>query len=373
MLSELVRAHRVIVCCGAGGVGKTTTAASLAIAAARLGRRVLVLTIDPSRRLAEALGVSRNPPEPVALPADRQAAARIKAPGSIDAWMLDPKLVTDSAVRRFARTEEAVQAILQNRLYQQGTQMVAGMHEYTAMKALHQFIVEGRYDLVVLDTPPSRNALDFLDAPGRLSRFLDGPIFRMFLPAEGGLLAQTGARVVWRVLETALGATFATELKSFFHVFSQLLGSLSNDLNDVRLRLSADDVAFVLVTTASPAALTEARFFHDKIRQLGLPFGGFVVNRSMAVRNDRIFPTPSLLAPEASEALKTGLDKLKWLARAEALAAARDRGLLAELALRGGQSAFSIALPNVTAGAGDIATLDQLADLILDERRSGPR
>ena len=372
-LSELAQHNRVIVCCGAGGVGKTTTAASLGVAAARLGRRVLVLTIDPSRRLAEALGVSRNPPEPVALPLDRQAALGIQAPGSLEAWMLDPKLVTDNAVRRFARSEESAQAILQNRLYQQGTQMVAGLHEYTAMKSLHQFISEGRYDLVVLDTPPSRNALDFLDAPGRLARFLEGPIFRMFVPSEGGLIAQTGARLVWRVLDTALGATFASELKAFFNVFSQLLTSLSTDLVEVRKRLSAADVGFVLVTTASPAALTEAHFFHEKIRQLELPFGGFVVNRSRAVRTDKVFPTNALLDEHASEALQRALEKLKWLAREEALEATRDRGLLADLALRGGQDAFSLALPNVAAGTGDMERLSALAGLILDERRSGPR
>lgn len=271
MLFELARDHRVIVCCGAGGVGKTTTAASLSVAAAELGRRVLVLTIDPSRRLAEALGVSRNPPKPVALSRDRLAVVGIEPPGSLEAWMLDPKLVTDNAVRHFAKTEEAAQSILSNRLYQQGTQMVAGLHEYAAMKALHQFITEERYDLVVLDTPPSRNALDFLDAPSRLARFLEGPIFRIFLPSEGSLWAQTGTRLVWRVIDTALGSSFAGELKAFFTIFSQLLGSLSTDLVDVRQRLSAPDVAFVLVTTSSPAALTEAHFFHDKIGSSSSP------------------------------------------------------------------------------------------------------
>ncbi len=372
-LSALARDHRVIVCCGAGGVGKTTTAASVAVAAARLGRRVLVLTIDPSRRLAEALGVARNPADPVALSLERQAAVGIQAPGSLEAWMLDPKLVTDTAVRRFARSEEVAQAIFQNRLYQQGTQMVAGLHEYTAMKALHQFILEGRYDLVVLDTPPSRNALDFLDSPSRLARFLEGPIFRTFLPAEGGLLAQTGVRLLWRVLDTALGSAFAGELRVFFSVFAQLLSSLNTDLVEVRQRLSAPDVAFVLVTTASPAALAEAHFFHDRIRQLGLPFGGFVINRSRAAQARKVFPMPSLPDADAAGPLATGLEKLKWLARSEALEAARDRGLLADLALRGGHDAFSLALPNVTAGTGDMEMLNALAGLILEERRSGPR
>jgi hypothetical protein len=127
------------------------------------------------------------------------------------------------------------------------------------------------------------------------------------------------------------------------------------------------------VTTSSPAALTEAHFFHDKIRQIGLPFGGFVVNRSAAAWSPKLFPNSALLEEGASEPLKSGLEKLKWLARREGLEAARDRGLLADLALRGGSEAFSLALPNATAGAGDLDMLNTLATLILDERRSGPR
>src|SRR4051812_3115558 len=148
-IGELIRNRRVIVCCGAGGVGKTTTAAALSLAAARAGRRVLVLTIDPSKRLAETLGVSRNPPTPVAVPPDRQIAAGIHAPASLDAWMLDPKLVADESVRRLTKNPEDAERVLGNRIYQQVSSMVAGMHEYTAMEALHRLVNEGRYDLVV--------------------------------------------------------------------------------------------------------------------------------------------------------------------------------------------------------------------------------
>lgn len=372
-LGQLIETNKVIVCCGAGGVGKTTTAASVALGGARLGRKVLVLTIDPSRRLAETLGVSRNPPEPVAVPEDRQRAAGILPPGNLDAWMLDSKLVADDAVRRFAGSEERARPVLENRLYQQATLILAGLHEYTAMKALHRFITEGHYDLVVLDTPPSRNALDFLEAPKRLAGFLDGAIFRMFMPAKAGLVGRAGVRLIARVLRLVFGAEFATELTAFFESFSALFESLNADILDVRERLTQGDTAFLLVTTPSEAAMTEAHFFHARILQLGLPFRGFVLNRSQAGRSDKVFPDAELLALDASPALASGLEKLKWLARSEHLQVARDRGLLADLALRGGTAAFALALPNLPAGANDIATLSQIATLVIAERRSGPR
>jgi anion-transporting ArsA/GET3 family ATPase len=372
LLAALVEHSKVIVCCGAGGVGKTTTAASLALAAARLGRKVLALTIDPSRRLAETLGVSRNPAEPVPLPAELQQAAGIVPPGSVDAWMLDAKLVADESVRRFAGSEERAQRIMANRIYQQATTMVASMHEYTAMKALHRFVTEDHYDLVVLDTPPSRNALDFLDAPSRLASFLDGSIVSMFMPSRSGLLKRAGTRVMNKVLGAVFGADFTAEMTAFLETFSELFASLSTDLKNVRQRLTQKDVAFLLVTSPSTAAITEAHFFHDRVLQLGLPFRGFILNRCSSDAG-KLFPNPALLVPDAPEALKTGLEKLKWLARSEALQVLRDRGLLAELALRAGKDSFALAFPELPAGAQDIATLSRIADIALSERRSGPR
>ncbi|MBI3726047.1 ArsA family ATPase, partial [bacterium] len=257
-LESLVRDLQIIVCCGAGGVGKTTTAAALALAGARMGRRVLVLTIDPSRRLAETLGVARNPPRPVPLPQDRLTAAEIVLPAYLEAWMLDPKLIADEAVRRLTRTEEEAERILKNRIYQQVTAMVAGMHEYTAMEALHELVREGRYDLVVLDTPPSRNALDFLEAPGRLASFLDGKIFRLFLPKEGGIIRRAASALVNRVLQGVFGAEFAGDLTVFFSTFSGIFGALNRNVTKMREFLSRPNVAFLLVTSPQAAALLEA-------------------------------------------------------------------------------------------------------------------
>lgn len=369
-LSELVQHRRAIVCCGAGGVGKTTTAASLSLAAARLGRKVLVLTIDPSRRLAETLGVSQNPPEPIPLSPDRQRAAGIEPPGSLHAWMLDARRVCDDSVRRFAKDEATAQRLLGNRVYQQATQMVSGLHEYTAVKALHRFITEGVYDLVVLDTPPSRNALDFLDAPSRFSGFFDGGIFKVFLPVGSTVFGKATARVVAKVLGAVFGGDFAGEMSSFLASFATLFGAMNADFKEIRALLAREESAFLLVTTPSEAALAEAHFFHDKIVTLGLPFGGFILNRSAALSRKE-FPEPSMVPDDGLPALRSALERMKGLARKEHLEAARDRGVLAELALRGGLTAFAVPLPNIAAGASDVATLATLATHILEERRSG--
>ena len=195
MIGDVLANKRVIVCCGAGGVGKTTVSASLALAAARAGRRVLVVTIDPSRRLAETLGVSRNLPEPTELPAERLAAAGVSAPGSLAAWMLDPQLVSDRVVHGFSKSEDDARRLLANPIYQNVTAMVAGMQEYTAVEALHGFVRDDRYDLIVLDTPPSRNALRFLEAPHRASGFLDGRVFNLFIPGEGSIIRRFASRL----------------------------------------------------------------------------------------------------------------------------------------------------------------------------------
>ncbi len=370
-LSDLVSTKRAIICCGAGGVGKTTTSASLAVAAARQGRRVLVLTIDPSKRLAETLGVSQNSPEPTALTVERSQAAGISPPGLLHAWMLDPKRVSDESVRSFARDNGALETLLHNRIYQQATEMVTGLHEYTAVKALHRFITEGVYDLVVLDTPPSRNALDFLDAPSRFAGFFDTGVFKLFLPKKApGLLGRAAGRLVNRVLGSVFGDEFANEMSAFLGTFASLFGALNADFKEIRHFLTTEHVSFLLITSQSDAALAEAHFFHDKIVTLSYPFAGFILNRSSA-RIEKEFPRPAIIPPNATAALKSAIEKLKWVARIEHLQAERDRGVLADLGLRGGSHAFAIPLPEMPEGASDVATLSAMADLILQERRSG--
>jgi anion-transporting ArsA/GET3 family ATPase len=358
-IGDLIRQRRIIVCCGAGGVGKTTTAAAMSIAGARAGRRVLVLTIDPSRRLAETLGVSRNPKDPVRVPDDRQRAAGIAAPGQLDAWMLDPKLVADSAVRRLTKTPEDAEKIISNRIYQQVSTMVAGMHEYTAMEALHRLVNEGKYDLVVLDTPPSRHALDFLEAPRRLSGLVDSRAISAFLPSADSLVGRAASKVIQAILGAVFGEEFAVEFVSFLSTFTGIFRSLNVDVNEMRTFLSGADVAFLLVSSPAPETLNEAYFFQDKTRELELPFRGFVLNRSRAAMGERPMPPAEL---KGDVVLASALRKFRAIAEQEQHAVLRDRALLAELGQRAGKDATALALPEFPQGADDIGTLVAVAD-----------
>jgi len=370
-VGDLLRTKQIIVCCGAGGVGKTTTAAALSLAAARAGRRVLVLTIDPSRRLAETLGVSRNPPEPVAVPKERQALAGIQAPATLEAWMLDHKLVADSAVRRLTKTPEEAERVLGNRVYQQISTMVAGMHEYTAMEALYRLVKGGRYDLVVLDTPPSRHALDFLEAPRRLSRLIDTRAISSFLPKSDSLVARAASKVIERILGAVFGEDFASEFVTFLSMFSGIFQSLNVDVNTMRTFLSGPDVAFLLVSSPAPTTLAEAHFFQDKTRELGLPFRGFVLNRSRALNVGKPFPDLTMIdgvgsgdEGDIAQAARRGMEKLQGMAKAELEWANRDLALLRDLEIRAGENATAIALPELPQGADDMGTLISVADVL---------
>ncbi|MBL9037708.1 MAG: AAA family ATPase, partial [Archangium sp.] len=182
-LNTVITSKRVIVCCGAGGVGKTTTSAALALAAARSGRRVLVLTIDPAKRLAQALGLKDHMRTPTPIPKEKLDEAGVTT-GTLHAWMLNPDVVFEALVRRLATSPAQAKRILDSRLFRHLSELVAGMQEYTAAEALYELSQSGAYDLIVLDTPPARNALDFLEAPGKLAKFLDEKILNLFLPGK---------------------------------------------------------------------------------------------------------------------------------------------------------------------------------------------
>ncbi len=359
-INQLIVAKKIVVCCGAGGVGKTTTAASLSLAAARAGRKVLVLTIDPSKRLAETLGVSRNPPKPVSVPMERQQLAGIHPPACLDAWMLDSKLVADEAVRRLTKTPEDAERVLSNRIYQQVSSMVAGMHEYTAMEALYRLVHEGRYDLVVLDTPPSRHALDFLEAPRRLSRLVDSKALHAFLPRADSLVAKAASRVLQAVLTAVFGEEFARDFVSFLSTFTSIFQSLNVDVNDMRSFLSSPEVAFLLVTSPAAATLAEADFFFEKTKELKLPFHAFILNRSRAHDQGWRFPDESQFS-DLPPSMRPAIKKLQILAENERAASQKDAALLLQLKEKAGSTATAIALPNLPQGADDMGTLVTIA------------
>jgi anion-transporting ArsA/GET3 family ATPase len=352
---------RVVAVCGAGGVGKTTTSAAFALAAARAGRRVLVLTIDPSKRLAQTLGVSAHAPEPVPLSVDLQREAGIAEPGSLSAWMLDPQAVSDQTVRRLAPDTASAERLLQNRIYRNVTSMIAGMQEYMAVEALHEFVRDDRYDLVVLDTPPSRDALRFLEAPSRATAFLEPRILKLFVPGSTNRVRRAATLVFERLLDRAFGEKARREIQLFFENFEQVLLYLSGNQGEMRDFFGGDDVAFLLVSSPKPEALEEAFFFEAKARGLSLPLAGYVLNRSLAWRSELPLPAESLLPPDASPAARRGLSRLAPFAEREADSAARHAAMLSALAARS-PGTFALALPELLDGASELVSLGALAE-----------
>jgi anion-transporting ArsA/GET3 family ATPase len=261
-------------------------------------------------------------------------------------------------VRRLASDEERVQQIFDNRLYQHLSRIVAGMQEYTAAEALYTLSSEGHYDLVVLDTPPSRNALEFLEAPKKLSMFLDERVIGVFLPKKGALF-RAASELIHSVFTKAFGEGFYEDLQSFLGAFSGMFGGMRAHADAVRTLLSGDEAAFLLVTSPEPAALAEASFFQSRIRALGLPFAGYVLNRSWAYT--RGFVGPESLADAALDPAATlAVRKLTQLADAERFRARRDRDLLARLRMEAGGGS-AIATPHLGGAVEDLVGLAALA------------
>lgn len=275
LADEVARAH-ILVCTGAGGVGKTTTAAALGLAAAGIGRRALVLTIDPARRLAQALGVEALDNTP----------RRVEgAGGELWAMMLDMKRTFDEVVDEHAPTPQRARAIKSNRIYQTLSSTLSGTQEYMAMEKLHELHVTGDWELLLIDTPPTRSALDFLDAPRRMTDFLEGRLLRaLLLPgmATGKGLTRMigfGTQTFMRVAGRVTGMELLEDLANFFRNFEGLYDGFKQRAEEVRTLLSVPDSRFVVVATPQPPPLREARFFLERLQQEGLHTAGVVVNR----------------------------------------------------------------------------------------------
>jgi anion-transporting ArsA/GET3 family ATPase len=289
----------IIVCCGSGGVGKTTTSAALALRAAERGRKVVVLTIDPARRLAQAMGIEAldNTPRPVS---EVDGAAG----GHLDAMMLDMKRTFDEVVESQASPEKA-QLILENPFYIALSSSFAGTQEYMAMEKLGQIHAasvgpggDGRYDLIVVDTPPSRSALDFLDAPERLSSFLDGRFIRLMLaPARGpAKLIGAGFGLITTTMTKILGAQVLKDLQTFVAAIDTVFGGFRARATKTYALLQADGTAFVVVAAPEPDALREAAYFVERLSSDHMPLAGLVVNRAGKA------PTGTIGADEAMAA-----------------------------------------------------------------------
>ena len=314
---------RVYVICGSGGVGKTTTSAALAVRLAQAGARTLVLTIDPARRLADALGIGT-------IGNATQRVEGIPGAAALDAMMLDAKQTFDALVTRHARTSEARDRILRNRIYTFVSTRLPGVHEYMAMEKLHELATTGRWDAIVLDTPPSAHALDFLAAPARMANLMDEGVMRwLVLPTTRGgwRMLERGSELLAGVLNSMLGERTIGDIAEFFSAFQGLWDGFRERSNAVRALLAAPSTRFLLVTTPAPGARAEAIAVLDVLAQRGLPFAGFLVNRCAAPPHagDPRFGQP---AGEDTAALE---DALRAMVHAQRERVAREEGAIAAL------------------------------------------
>src|SRR6201991_1845044 len=268
-LEPLLEGRRMVICAGSGGVGKTTTAAAVALGLAERGQRVAVVTIDPARRLANALGLDDLGNEPHRVELD--------APGELWAMMLDAKRTFDELMEKLAPDERTRDEVFANRIYQQLSSAVAGSQEFTAIAKLYELDQSGEWDVLVLDTPPSRNALDFLDAPGRLTRFFQGRAIRMFLKPAGPFGRGTG--LVFGVLRRITGVDLLRDLSAFFHALSGMIDAFTERARRVGALLEDPATTFLIVTAPRHDPVEEAIYFHRKLADAAMPFGGLVVNR----------------------------------------------------------------------------------------------
>jgi len=301
---------QVVICCGSGGVGKTTVSAALALKWALDGARVAVLTIDPARRLADSLGVGTLDNEPRRVPLERLDQFVPGASGSLDAMMLDVKSTFDQMVARLARTPENAERILAHRYYRFASTRLGGSHEYMAMERLYTLCDQGEYDVVVLDTPPTRHALDFLRAPERMAGLMDQGVLRwLVMPAtKGGWRAiELGSEMVSKALKRLLGRGTVGEIADFFDVFRDLWEGFRERSERVDALLSSEQTRFYLVTTTALGVRSDVQYFLEVFSERNLPLAGLVLNRVIQP------PVATSIAaipghPEETQALRQALD-----------------------------------------------------------------
>ena len=369
--------RHILVVCGSGGVGKTTTSASLALRAAMMGRRVLVCTIDPSRRLATSLGLTQLSDKPKPLPLEKVAP---EAAGLLWAMTLDTKRTFDALVERYSANEAARDRILNNIVYRNISDALSGTHEYMAMEKLLELSNDERFDLVVLDTPPTRHALDFLEAPDRMMAFLDTTILRYFLRPyfiAGRLTIKVTTKlgsIVLDLADKALGLQFLRDLSEFFLAFEGMYDGFKDRATSVHTLLRDPSAGFVLVASPARQALEEAHYFHSRLVEKKMPFVGFLVNRvhlepEKARGRRRGADAGREIEAELSEGLA---ERLIALHHDQQLLARAERHAIARLEVDSREPVTLV--PELDQDVHDLRGLLEVADLIVPlggERRPG--
>ncbi|HYD49220.1 MAG TPA: ArsA-related P-loop ATPase [Terriglobales bacterium] len=328
-LEQIIAAHKIVICAGSGGVGKTTTAASIAVLAASQGRRVVVMTIDPAKRLANALGLQSLGGSLVEVPLDDEGH-------NLSAMMLDQKGAWDELVDRHAPSPEVRDRILENHFYQNLSQTFAGSQEYMAIEQLCELYDRGQFDLIVVDTPPTRHALDFLEAPQRLADFLDRNVVKWFVRPYFSAgwstmrFVNRTAGFLFKRLEDATGVSALVEVSEFFTAMSSLFEGFEPRVRRVYELLRSPETAFVLVASPEEQVLREAEFFTSKVAELGMALRAVVFNRvhwearSARRRGKEKLDVRALLANRdiaapLAEALAVNFDRYEAIGRGDAL------------------------------------------------------
>lgn len=372
----LLHDARVVICAGSGGVGKTTTAAVLAIAAARRGRRSVVVTIDPARRLADALGLPELAPDPVVIDPAHWAGTQDHGGGRLSAMMLDPKQTFDALVVRYAADAQQAERILTNGFYRSISSALGGTQEYMAMEKLHELHEDGDYDLIVVDTPPSRHALDFLDAPERLLRLLDNRVFRLITaPARTGLRAAgVAVQALVRSASRIIGTAVVDDIVAFFRAFEGMEEGFRTRARRVQRLIAEPSTRFVLVTSPRRDAVEEAEHFAQAIGDHGYRVDGLIVNRVHpefgpargGALHARAAALRALPAGDAATVAARGrtADRLDVLADFQEVAA-RERQQLEGVQLRLGPGAVVAFVPFLSRDVHDVDALDEIAALLL--------
>ncbi len=380
-IDELVDDRRVVICCGTGGVGKTTTAAVIALEGARRGRNACVVTIDPARRLADALGIANLSNDPTEIDpklwtegGDDQPGA--VAGGRLSALMLDTKSTFDLLVTRNASTPEQAQRILDNTFYRNVSGALGGTQEYMAMEKLHELHEQGGFDLIVVDTPPTRHALDFLDAPKRLTRLLDNRVFRLLMmPTRAYLrVASVAVQTFLRTVARVVGSEVIEDVVAFFRAFEGMEEGFRERAQVVGDLLVDSGTAFVLVSSPRRDAMQEATFFAERLEEAGQSVHALIVNRVHPSFGDE---SPAGLRA-ASAALRLPSENGTSAPAATRLAALYDnladfrdiaeleRAHIEDLRSRIGPETALAYVPYLAHDVHDFATLREVGELLFD-------
>jgi anion-transporting ArsA/GET3 family ATPase len=361
LLSDLVATSSIIICSGSGGVGKTTTAAVMGMEAARTGRRAVVVTIDPAKRLADALGLGDDGigNEPRLIHGDW--------PGTMSAVMLDTKSTFDGLVTNYSSDPDQAERILSNRFYRNISGALSGTQEYMAMEKLYELQASPEFDLVVVDTPPSRNALDFLDAPQRLTRFLDHRLYRVLTAPTRGVMkaVNAAAQAFVRSVSKVVGGEVFDDAIAFFQAFEGMEEGFKERAELVLKALTSPDTSFVLVASPKRDTVQEAHYFADKLAEADLQVAALIVNRMHPRFTEEM---PEALAARANTLGDTDLGGLFRNLSDFALVADREEAHLKGLAAQV-HPAPVIRVPFLRTDVHDLAGLDLVADQIFGRTR----